>query len=79
MTTGRLLSGLIFVAVALILGGFALAMVFEAAAILTGKESTISQLASGTIRTHWPLALLATFGIGVLIGALIQHFTAWTA
>ncbi len=76
MTT-RILSGLIFVAAGLILTGFALAMFFEAAAIITGKEPTISRLSAQAIADHPHLALLTTLLIGILVGALVTHFTNW--
>lgn len=74
----RLLSALVFFALFLILEGFALAVLFEALAIFTGKESSLSQLASGAIAHHWPLALFSTLVIGTLLGALATHFTHWS-
>ncbi len=73
----RVFSGLLFVGVGLILAGFAVAMFFEAFAILTGREPTLSALSASAIAQHPHLALLFTLLVGILIGALVTHFTNW--
>lgn len=73
----RIAAGAVFGSVALILLGFALAMAYESFAIITGKDSTISALTAATIASHPHIALLAAFGAGTLLGALITHFTNW--
>lgn len=73
----RALSALIFSALALIVTGFAVALWFEVLAIATGKESTISRLSADAIAAHPHVALLSTLLIGIIIGALVTHFTNW--
>lgn len=75
--TGRILSASIFFALFLILLGFAVAVLFESLAILTGKASTISQLAAGGIRAHPHVALFSAFVFGAGCGLLITHFSKW--
>jgi cytochrome c oxidase assembly factor CtaG len=77
MTVTSIVSASIFVAAALICLGFAVALAFEALAIATGKEPTISSLSASAIASHPHVALLATLGVGVLLGALATHFTNW--
>ena len=76
--TGRVLGGVIFIAAALIVSGFALALWYEAFAVLTGRQSTISSLSASAIAQHPHIALLSTLVIGVLLGALVTHFTRWS-
>jgi hypothetical protein len=75
----QLLSASIFAAAALICLGVALALGFEAAAILTGREPTLSNLSAQQIAAHPHVALIVTFLVGVLLGALITHFTRWSS
>ncbi len=77
--SSRGLSGLIFAALALIVTGFAVALWFEAAAIWSGREATLSALSASAIASHPHLALLSGVLFGVLVGALAVHFTNWRA
>ena len=77
MRVQQIVGGSIFVAAALIVSGFALALWFESFAVLTGREPSISQITALSIGSHPVVAGLAFLVAGILIGALTVHFTRW--
>jgi F0F1-type ATP synthase membrane subunit c/vacuolar-type H+-ATPase subunit K len=79
MNAQSVIGGLIFVAAALIVSGFAIALWFESFAVITGREPTISQITALQIGSHPVVAGLAFLLAGILIGTLITHFTHWLA
>ena len=73
----KYMAGSIFLAAALICLGFFVALAYEGYAVITGKDPTISAITALQIASHPVVSGLAIFGSGVLIGALVTHFTNW--
>ena len=74
----RLIGGAIFTAGGLICLGFAIALLYEAAAYAFRQVPTISDITARQYvgHTHWFVVGVLLFG--VLAGALITHFTRWS-
>lgn len=73
----RFMAGAIFFAAALICLGFFVALAYEAYAVVTHRDPTISAITALQIASHPAVAGFAIFASGVLIGALVTHFTNW--
>lgn len=77
MTLARLMAGLIFFAGGTFAAGFVFSLWYEAYAVWTTKDPTISQITALQIASHPAVAGFFIFASGVLLGALVTHFTNW--
>jgi hypothetical protein len=62
---------------ALVALGVAVALVVEALAVGWGAVPPLSDLVASETLSHERLTVVAVLLVGVLVGALITHFTAW--
>lgn len=74
----RVLFGLIFASAGTILLGFAMAMYYEGFAFFTRKVPTISAITAEQLLAHPHWFVTGVFMAGILLGALVTHFTHWT-
>lgn len=68
-----------FVALAIILSGGAGLCVYEAYAVQTGKDPTISKIVAYHFATHPALCFLGAFIAGGIVCGLLVHFVNWKA
>lgn len=77
MSAGRFFAASLFFVVSLLGLATALWATDEGYAILTERDPTISVIVASRIVMAPRLSIAIIFAVGVLVGALIAHFTAW--
>lgn len=70
-------AAILFVALAVILLGFAGLLLYEAYAVQTGKDPTISKIVAFHFETHPRLCALGAFIAGGILVGLLVHFLNW--
>jgi heme/copper-type cytochrome/quinol oxidase subunit 1 len=73
----RLLEAAACLSGALVALGVAVALVVEALAVGWGAVPPLSDLVASQTLSHERATMVAVLLVGVLLGALITHFTAW--
>lgn len=70
-------AAVLFVSLAIVLLGGAGLLLYEAFAVATGKDPTISKIVAFHFETHPRLCALGAFIAGGIIVGLLVHFLNW--
>lgn len=74
----RVVAGLLFFGFAVMCFGLGLTMLYEAYAVATERVATISGITAEALVAHPHWWVTIVFVLGVVIGALVTHFSHWT-
>lgn len=71
--------GILFAALAMALQAVVIGCAYESYAVWTGKTPTISRITAYQFVQHPATYMVGVFVFGVILGALVTHFTNWRA